>query len=56
MTITITRDVLDLTVQGPPPPLTWDRMRHPLWIWDPHGTPASDIWWSRLETCSNSFT
>ena len=41
----------DLTVQGylpQPPPLDMG----------PHCTvpPSSDIWWSRLETCSNLFT
>ena len=30
VTITITHDVLDLTVQGSPPLLTWDRMTPPL--------------------------
>ena len=42
--VTITHDVLDLTVQSPwPPPLD----RDPL---------ASDIWWPSLEACSNLFT
>ena len=43
--VTIVHDALDLTVQGlssvgPPR----------------HGTSASDIWWSSLDTCSNFFT
>ena len=48
--VTNTHDALDLTVQGPlgpgpdPPPRTWDP------------SPAGNIWWPSLGTCSNLFT
>ena len=60
--VTITHDVLNLIVTAPPPlpapavtgHQTWD----PLALARPRGhhtcdSPASEIWWSSLENCSN---
>ena len=54
--VTITHDVFDLTVQGPPSPSPSLQPRHltvqgPLIL-----PPANGIWWPSLETCSNLFT
>ena len=46
--VTITHDALDLTVQCPRPS-AWDPLAMP-------PPPASNIWGSSLETCSNLFT
>ena len=53
----------DITVQGPPPqaPHTTTHLDiglHYLIAGDPKlpPSPGSDIWWSRLGTCSNRFT
>ena len=60
----IIHDVFDLTEQGslsPPPPRTsdhqnWDSRGPPsIWHGPPCLSPASDIWWPLLETCSNVF-
>ena len=45
--VTITHDALDLTVQGSYPQKSD--------LGPPALPPASDIWWSSLETCSNLF-
>ena len=42
--VTIIHDALDTTVQGPPSPAPFHR-----------DSPASDIWWLKLKTCSNLF-
>ena len=54
--VTITHDVFDLTVQGPPSPTPslqpWHlTVQGPLFL-----PPANGIWWPSLETCSNLFT
>ena len=51
----------DITVQGLPPSPTHhypsgQRTALPHCAGDPQLPPGSDIWWSRLATCSNRFT
>ena len=55
--VTISYDAFGLTVQGTPPSPA--EVPSDMGPQAPHlhpGSPASDIWWPPLETCSNLFT